>query len=58
MVPKILFITFLYSNLIIPVLYTLFVEYIFESTEIVYLSRQFLLINAIKGFLVSFTDAG
>ena len=40
------------------VTYIPFVEAIFESFEITYLNRQFFFINVLKGFLVSFKDAG
>ena len=36
--------------------YISFIEAIFESLEIIYLNRQFLLINVLKGFLASFKD--
>ena len=56
--PKIIFIIFLYFNLLMPVPHIPVVETKFESLEIIYLNRQFLLINLLKGFLASFKDAG
>ena len=56
--PKILFIICLYFNFLISVPYIPFVEANFESLEMLYLNRQFLLMNVLKGFLASFKEAG
>ena len=56
MMPKILFIIFLYFNFFIPVPYIPFGEASFAS-QILYLNRHFLLIIVLKGFLASFKDA-
>ena len=58
MMPKIIFIIFLCFNLFMPVPHIPVVETKFESLEIIYLNRQFLLINLLKRFLASFKDAG
>ena len=56
--PKIIFIIFSRFNFFMLVPYIPFVEANFESLEIIYLNRQFLLINVLKGFLALFKDAG
>ena len=56
--PKIIFIIFLCFNLFMPVPHIPVFETKFESLEIIYINRQFLLINLLKGFLASFKDAG
>ena len=48
---------FLNFNFFIPVPYIPFVEVIFENLEIIYLNRQFLLINIAEGLLASSKDA-
>ena len=53
--PEIFF--FLNFNFFIPVPYIPFVEVIFENLEIIYLNRQFLLINIAEGLLASSKDA-
>ena len=57
MMLKIIFIIFLCFNLCMPVPHIPFAEAKFESLEIIYLNRHFLLINLLKGFLASFKDA-
>ena len=48
MMPKVLFIIFLYFNFFMLVPYIPFVEAIFESLEVIYLNLRFLLINVFK----------